>query len=885
VASPAVRDPEIGTVRSKRKLVGLGLVAAAALFMLVPQGFGRTDRATIARPHLLKPTVSAVWMLPTFAWSAVKRADHYEFQLAADSQFNSPVLGGDGDFTTRNTRATVRKAPPNGRYWYRVRAVMKSGKVSGWAVGSVRKSWRIAPQLVSPADGGTFNYPTDPLILRWKPVPGAAKYSVAISPDPTFATSVAGAPLLTAATSVNPPSSLPLGRYYWRVTPLDPEKNQGATSAAHSFFWHWPSTTTTHVTDLVAAPEFDDPQLSWDPVAGAAHYDLDINTSVDFAPGSRVCCPAMTGTKYSPPKVLDNNTYYWRVRAIDARGNEGDWVRGPDFTKTFDTVPPVAGSSIHNLHLRDNEADPGYPTPTGYATAVPILTWDAVPGASAYEVIVTCTASGSPLKCSSSGACDWSGAANPSDKWDVITGITSWSPLGIQAGHEPYPATGVSIEKDSAGLIPGVEYCVRVRALSDTGPHGRIYGDFTYLGNNGDGFMFTDYGTGGTGTPSIAASDYKLPTSSSPQPSTPLFTWNAIPGAASYWVIVARDPSFTTLIDYGFTQIPAYAPRITYSDETHDTNYYWAVLPSCVRKGDACVPGDPHAVFNPSFNKRSTPPALLPPASGPGATTFHWTPVLGARYYTLQVSADPTFAPASLLDNVNTDSTAYTSNSTYPPDSLLYWRVRASDEGRIGLTWSLTGSFKHSLPAPVLFSSNPTIGEEIPVWLWHTVPGAVAYDLHAVLPDSSTKDIKGLPSPAFVAGLIAGNGFFTWSVRGEFPNAGGLTPGPYSQSQVFTKTLTPPVGLRAIKGSRSLVFAWAAKTAARKYRFQVARNQDFSKRVESTDTESNIYAPLMNQGDYFKGGKFYWRVAGIDDYGNVGKFSKTLVIRLPRRAH
>jgi hypothetical protein len=154
-----------------------------------------------------------------------------------------------------------------------------------------------------------------------------------------------------------------------------------------------------------------------------------------------------------------------------------------------------------------------------------------------------------------------------------------------------------------------------------------------------------------------------------------------------------------------------------------------------------------------------------------------------------------------------------------------------------------------------------------------------------VLPDSSTKDIKGLPSPAFVAGLIAGNGFFTWSVRGEFPNAGGLTPGPYSQSQVFTKTLTPPVGLRAIKGSRSLVFAWAAKTAARKYRFQIARNQDFSKRVETSDTESNVYAPLMNQGDYFKGGKFYWRVAGIDDYGNVGKFSKRLVIRLPRRAH
>ena len=165
------------------------------------------------------------------------------------------------------------------------------------------------------------------------------------------------------------------------------------------------------------------------------------------------------------------------------------------------------------------------------------------------------------------------------------------------------------------------------------------------------------------------------------------------------------------------------------------------------------------------------------------------------------------------------------------------------------------------------------------------MPGAVSYDLHAVLPDGSTRDINGLPSPAFVATLIAGNGFFRWSVRAEFAKAGGTTPGPYSASQVFTKILKPPTGLRAVRGRRSLIFRWAAKATARKYRFQIARNQDYSKMVDSTDTEANVYAPSLTQDDYFKGGKFYWRVAGIDDNGNVGKFTNSVILRLRHRAH
>src|SRR5207302_1843161 len=122
------------------------------------------------------------------------------------------------------------------------------------------------------------------------------------------------------------------------------------------------------VTDLSTAAEVYDPQFSWAPVAGAARYEVEINSSVDFAPGSKVCCTGTTiATSLSPTTVFKDNVYYWRVRAIDPDGNAGVWnnwqdpVTGdPGFTKTFDKVAPagpVPGTSVKNLHMRDNLTD------------------------------------------------------------------------------------------------------------------------------------------------------------------------------------------------------------------------------------------------------------------------------------------------------------------------------------------------------------------------------------------------------------------------------------------------------------------------------------------------------------------------------------------------
>src|SRR5437773_86666 len=340
------------------------LAVAAAPAQAVPN----TPPAT---PTPLSPAAGAsVDSVPPFAWSPVAAADHYEFQIAADAGFNSPVLGsGSDDFTTQNTRATLLKTIPNGTYYWRVRSIAKDGSVSPWAAPrSFRKAWTAAAALQSPAGGAGLSFGTDALKLGWSPVPGAVNYLVSVATDPSLgslsfhtADDPSGIPKVQA-NSLAISIALATGTYYWGVTPLDAEGNRGAPSPVASFSWSWPSTTTPTVTDLNSTdPEVFDPKFSWNPVAGAAKYEVDINSSSDFAPGSKVCCSTTTiATSLSPTTLLKDNVYYWRVRAFDADGNAGVWNYGSPFTKTFDkTAPagPVTGTSIKNVHMRDNTTD------------------------------------------------------------------------------------------------------------------------------------------------------------------------------------------------------------------------------------------------------------------------------------------------------------------------------------------------------------------------------------------------------------------------------------------------------------------------------------------------------------------------------------------------
>jgi hypothetical protein len=824
------------------------------------------------RAALKTPTFRS-YITGIFRWSAVRRVDHYEFELATDPKFNSLVPGHTGHFSTDSTSATLSTTLQDGRYWWRVRAVRKNGSVSRWRTHSFRKVWNTAPTLLSPANGASISFPSEPLLLSWKPVLGAVRYEVAIARDPKMTSLVSGAQAVTTAASYIPPSTLADGTYYWTVTPVDAEKHEGMRSAVRSFNWGWPTATQSSLADLVSAPEFFDPLLSWTPVPGAVKYELNVSFSQDFNSSSMVCCSSTTvATGYSPTNPLPNNTYYWRVRPVNAQGDKGVWTQGASFTQIFDTVPPLVGSTISNLHVRDELGDGG-PEPPGWPTGAPVVVWDPVAGASAYDLDVYNE---------TSGVCDIQSATTDAH---VVTPLTAWSPLGVGHGPLPYPSGGASFEAGGPALVAGDHYCVRIRAVGETSSAGgRVYGDYTFLT---DAFTY-DPPAPATGPVAIPTSgDYISPAGGIVTGQTPFYTWHPIAGANSYWVIIARDPSFTNLVDYGFTQIPAYVPRKTIADET--TSYYWAILPAANADGTGLpidpntgLPLAPTGASPANFQKRSTPPALLSPVSGSQLAAiqpqFQWTPVQGARNYRLQVSTDPNFG--ALLTNAVTGSTGYVSTTTYPAQSTLYWRVQANDELGTALTWSDTGTFEQILPTPQSLTQEAPGGDVIPTLRWAPVDGAIGYDVRVVQPGGSAKTFSN-PTPAIVPTGLSGAGEFHWQVRAEFSGAGA---GPYSPLVSFRRTVTPPTRERLQIKSHTLIFSWKGRPGIQAYILQVASRPDFSGGVESDKTEGTAVASLYTSSAYAKGGKFYWRVAAVDADGNTGGYSKTKTFKLHKHS-
>jgi hypothetical protein len=893
------------------------LLSLSVLVLAVPGVAAAAPRTPIPVSPLNGATTSFV---PALGWQAVSGAHHYVYQLAADSGFNSPVsVSGASVLETYNTWATFKTAVPNGNYYWHVRAVDAAGKLSPWSSPRLfRKQWRSDTTVLSPGDGATITFPTNPT-LTWAPVAGAAKYEFTLASDADLS-SLDGQPakgIETDASSYTVTSGLAAGStYFWSVTPIDAAGNRGtAPTEPWRFTWKWNSTTALTFEDLAPAGDVVDPRFSWDQIPNAARYEVEINSDAGFAAGSKFCCTAPTvATTLTPTTVLLNNRYYWRVRGIDANGNFGVWnywsnpvTHEAFFRKTFDTRDPGdLTPSISNLRMVDNLTDPGGdgtdvdPVADGYQTQVPIVTWDPVLGASGYEVDV---------RYFNGGGCS---AADTSQYWPVTVGTNAWTPLGPSpSGGEPWPNHGRSLSHDgSRRLIVGNSYCVRVRAYTDKGYDQNhilrdVVGDWTYLDNGGDpsgnnavSFEFMGYPDDTSCTdvqapPTCSAAypqdgDYLLPQSGSSPSQTPYFTWNPTPRAQGYFVLVSRDPNFTTVSDYAWVRGPAYAPRFgissatTYADET--TGYYWVVLPAAYPNGlNALV--DPlfaHASF---FDKESAPPAQVAPTGGSAVNlrpTFTWSLAHWARTYTLQVATDPLFS--NLVETVETASSSYTPESSYPADQSLYWRVRSNDWNDIALTWSPAQAFLLARTAPVPSAANLAASELVPTWSWSLVQGAISYDVELQYPNGTKTLSRGFRTTAITPVKLDGTGIWHWKVRANFPTKVSSTTiqGPWSASVAFRNSMASPRNARTPSGGYGAVFAWDQKVGAAHYVVEVSTHQDFSgPAVERIQVDSPTYAPLAKNPAYANGGTLYWRVAAVDDSGNVGEMTKALGFRLP----
>ena len=313
---------------------------------------------------------------PTLTWKAVTGAAKYEVYRARSL---------NGDYikysTVTGTSYTNTSYIEDGNtYYYKVRALDANGTAGAWS-SIVSVTYRAASTgtLSAPTVTGGTDAQGRPT-LTWKAVTGAAKYEV------YRARSRSGEYIkystVTGTSYTNTYYIEDGNTYYYKVRALGSDGTAGAWSSIVSVTYHAASTGTLSAPTVTGGNDSQGrPTLKWNAVSGAAKYEVYRARSKD---GDYIKYSTVTGTSYTNTSYIeDGNTYYYKVRALDANGTAGAW------------------SSIASVTYRAASTGTlSAPTVTGGndSQGRPTLKWNAVTGAANYEVYRARSRSGEYIK-------------------------------------------------------------------------------------------------------------------------------------------------------------------------------------------------------------------------------------------------------------------------------------------------------------------------------------------------------------------------------------------------------------------------------------------------------------------------------------------------------
>lgn len=281
--------------------------------------------------------------------------------------------------------------------------------------------------------------------------------------------------------------------------------------------------------------------------------------------------------------------------------------------------------------------------------------------------------------------------------------------------------------------------------------------------------------------------------------------------------------------------------------------------------------------------KPSAAPVQVSPAANAfvanGADVAVWKPAFNAEWYNLQVSTLSTCASPNVLN------VAFIYGTEWPmsvsPDGVYYWRVQGENFLGAG-PWSKCLKFTKDTVAPatppVLIS--PTDGSSMavakPVLKWSAVSGAAQYEVALELyPFGDPAFFAYSKSTSFTTPTALVPGGYYWRVR-ALDAAGNA--GPWSNGGAsWYFYLTSPASAAPILyyfGTAYPDLSWDAVSWANGYEIQVADNTAFKNPVY-------VYSDIPRDwegwtvGPLPKDGLYYWRIRARRDDGTWGPWSKT----------
>lgn len=325
-----------------------------------------------------------------------------------------------------------------------------------------------APVVLGPVGTTLQQTPT----ITWTTSNGAATYEVWIrnlstGQNPVIQTTVSN-PAFT------PTNAMGIGSYRVWIRGRSVSGIYSAWSAPTDF-----RIVTPAVIGSLPASFSDAAVISWSALPGATKYDLWVD-NLSTGQLQVVRQTSLTGTSYQLPGNLPLGTYSVWVRGIDAGNSAASWSSGKQFNITPKTIITSPNS-------------PGF-------LNQPVFQWQALPGASKYEVFVR----------------------------NRATDVTILNPTNI-TGNTYTPAVP----------ILAADYRWWVRGMNNSG----VVGGWS---------LPLDFNVGGK--PTI------LTPTGSTSDRTPLFSWNSVQGADHYELWVSRIDGSGVVINLTNISVANYTP-------------------------------------------------------------------------------------------------------------------------------------------------------------------------------------------------------------------------------------------------------------------------------------------------------------------------------------
>ena len=422
---------------------------------------------------------------PTLKWNAVSGAAKYEVYRARSRS---------GDYikysTVTGTSYTNTSYIENGNtYYYKVRALKSDGTAGAWSsIVSVTYRAASAGTLSAPSVTGGNDAQGRPT-LKWNAVSGAAKYEVyrarSLNGDYIKYSTVTG-------TSYTNTSYIEDGNtYYYKVRALKSDGTAGAWSSIVSVTYRAASTGTLSAPTVTGGNDSQGrPTLKWNAVTGAAKYEVYRARSQS---GDYIKYSTVTGTSYTNTSYIENgNTYYYKVRALDANGTAGAWSSIVSVTYRAASTgtlsaPTVTGAAKYEVYRsysqNGNYSKYSTQTSTGYTNSAyltsgstyyyKVRALDANGTAGPWSDVVAVTCRLGLTAPSVTGGNDSQG--RPTLKWNTVTGAAKYEVYRARSKDGDYIkysiVTGTSYTNTSY-IEDGNTYYYKVRALDANGTAG-----------------------------------------------------------------------------------------------------------------------------------------------------------------------------------------------------------------------------------------------------------------------------------------------------------------------------------------------------------------------------------------------------------------------------